>query len=208
VDAVAGVAVFSDLSIDLVGDGYTLIATSGTLTDATTQAFNVTPDVAATLDVTGITDPFTAGDSSDMTVTARDAYGNMATGYLGTVTFTEDDPHAAASVPGNYAFLVGDAGVHTFTLDVTLATTGSRTVTATDTVTPAITGDQTVTVNADVPATLVYLIFYTAFPEFGAPQGLTDWHGDLGTTFCLPVVTSLLTHSRPSPSAAPRCRLR
>ena len=34
------------------------------------------------------------------------------------------------------------------------------------------------------PAILaIRLIFYTAFPEFGAPQGLTDWHGGLGTTF-------------------------
>jgi len=34
------------------------------------------------------------------------------------------------------------------------------------------------------PAILaIRLIFYTAFPEFGAPQGLTDWHGGRGTTF-------------------------
>lgn len=41
VAAVAGVATFADLSIDLPGSGYTLVASSGTLTQATSAAFDI-----------------------------------------------------------------------------------------------------------------------------------------------------------------------
>jgi len=42
VNAVAGVATFNDLSINNAGDGYTLTASSGGLTGATSNAFNIT----------------------------------------------------------------------------------------------------------------------------------------------------------------------
>src|SRR5439155_968989 len=50
VNAVNGVATFANLTIDKVGTGYTLTATSGTLTQATNNAFNITkaPHVPAT----------------------------------------------------------------------------------------------------------------------------------------------------------------
>ena len=64
-----------------------------------------------------------------MTVTARDAYGNLATGYAGTVQVTSSD--GAAVLPGDYAFVSGDGGAHQFS--VTLKTAGSQSITATDT---------------------------------------------------------------------------
>jgi len=79
-------------------------------------------------------------------VTAQDIYGNTATGYTGTVHFTSSD--GAASLPANYTFVAGDAGVHSFANGVTLKTGGSQTVTGTDTVTGTITGSQTVWVLA------------------------------------------------------------
>ena len=50
----------------------------------------------------------TAGTSFNVTVTAKDAYGNTATSYTGTVHFTSSD--SAAVLPGNYTFVSGDAG--------------------------------------------------------------------------------------------------
>lgn len=44
--AVNGIAVFDDLSVDKTGEGYTLKAASGTLTEANSGAFNVTPGAA------------------------------------------------------------------------------------------------------------------------------------------------------------------
>jgi hypothetical protein len=73
-------------------------------------------------------------------VTAFDAYGNTATGYLGTVHFTSSD--GAAVLPANYAFLAGDHGTRMFTNAVTLRTVGMQSVTATDIGTPSIAGSQ------------------------------------------------------------------
>ena len=47
--AVAGVATFSALSIDVYGTGYTLSATSGSLTPATSAAFNITSTATVAL---------------------------------------------------------------------------------------------------------------------------------------------------------------
>jgi hypothetical protein len=54
-----------------------------------------------------------AGSPFSITVTALDAYGNVATGYRGTVKFSSSDNGAA--LPGKYTFTAADAGVHTFT---------------------------------------------------------------------------------------------
>ena len=70
-----------------------------------------------------------------VTVTAKDVYGNMATGYAGTVAITSSDSKAV--LPSNSG-LTG--GVGSFT--VTLETAGSQSITATDTVTSSITGSQ------------------------------------------------------------------
>ena len=98
----------------------------------------VTPSVAKTLVVSGLTSPITAGLSGTLVVTVKDAYGNTATGYLGTVHFTSSDTHA--NLPGDYTFTVADAGVHNFS--VALTTVGTWKVTATDTVKTTITGVQ------------------------------------------------------------------
>src|SRR5207248_2651034 len=47
VTASAGVATFSNLSIDKSGTGYTLAAASGALTGATSSAFNIVPAAAS-----------------------------------------------------------------------------------------------------------------------------------------------------------------
>ena len=82
------------------------------------------------------------GTAFSITVTALDAYGNVAIGYRGTVHFSSSD--SKGTMPNNYAFTSSDSGVHTFT--VTLRTLGIQTVTATDTVTNSITGNTTVDV--------------------------------------------------------------
>ena len=43
----------------------------------------------------------------------KDAFGNTATGYTGTVHFTSTDGQAV--LPADYTFTAGDAGIHTFT---------------------------------------------------------------------------------------------
>src|SRR5206468_11547102 len=94
-----------------------------------TQAnIRVNPADARTLVVAGFPSPTTAGDAHDFTVTARDAYGNVATDFSGTVRFSSGD--SKATLPGSYAFTGrgGDEGVHAFR--ATLASAGDQWISA------------------------------------------------------------------------------
>jgi chitodextrinase len=84
----------------------------------------------------------TALQAFNVTVTLKDQFGNVATGYRGTIHFSSSDP--LATLPPNYTFAGSDAGVHQFA--VTLATPPSQTITVADvantslgTTSPAIT---------------------------------------------------------------------
>ena len=124
---------------------------------------------ATTLIVSGFTSPTTAGVAHNVTVTAQDAFGNVATGYTGTVHLTSSD--APAVLPANYTFTGADNGVHN--LSVTLKTAGTQSITATDTVTGTITGTQSgITVNPAGAATLIVSGF-TSPTTAGAAHNVT-----------------------------------
>jgi hypothetical protein len=115
---------------------------SGSVTGS--QSVTVNPAAAASFTVAGFPTSTTAGAAQSFTVTAHDAFGNVATGYTGTVHFTSSD--AQAALPADTTFTAGDAGTHTFT--ATLKTVGTQSLTATDTATSSITGSETsITVN-------------------------------------------------------------
>src|SRR5262249_13160053 len=102
--------------------------------------------------VAGFPSSVPAGTSGTVTVTARDASGNAAPGYPGTVHFTSSDVQAA--LPADYTFTAADNGVHTFA--VTFKTAGTQAVTATDTATASNTGTQTgIVVNPAAASTMV-----------------------------------------------------
>ncbi len=87
VTAVGGVAVFSGLTLNKVGGGYTLAVTSGTLTSATSSGISVAPGTAMQLLISGEPPSTTvAGSSFGLTVTAEDAGGNVLSGFNGFVT--------------------------------------------------------------------------------------------------------------------------
>jgi hypothetical protein len=80
----------------------------------------------------------TAGSAFSFTVTLCDAYGNVATGYKGTLTFSSSD--GSAALPKDNKFTPTDAGRHTFT--ATLNTGGTQSLTATDTLNAALSWTQ------------------------------------------------------------------
>jgi hypothetical protein len=128
----------------------------------------VTPAAASTFRVTGFPTPTTAGTAGTFTVTAKDAYGNVATGYAGTAHFTSGD--AQAVLPADYTFSASDNGVHSFS--ATLRTAGVQSLTATDATAPAVTGSQTgITVTHAAAA----LFYFTAPPtaQVGVPINVT-----------------------------------
>ena len=114
--ASGGVATFSDLSIDKSGTGYTLQATSGSLTAVTSTGFDITPAAAVALFFT--VQPSNTAASTNMNpavvVTARDQFGNTATGFTGAVTldFTLGTNGESAGITGNIESAI--EGVATF----------------------------------------------------------------------------------------------
>jgi DNA/RNA endonuclease G (NUC1)/fibronectin type 3 domain-containing protein len=86
----------------------------------------------------------TSGAAFNVTVTALDASNATVPGYTGTVHFTSS---SAGTLPSDYTFVGGDNGAHTFS--VTLTSTGTQSITATD---GPITGTANTTV-APPPAT-------------------------------------------------------
>ncbi|MBI5389134.1 Ig-like domain-containing protein, partial [Candidatus Woesearchaeota archaeon] len=82
--------------------------------------------------VDSITDPLTAGISSNVRVKVLDSNNNLVASYTGTIAFTTTDSHAAVQLPPIYTFTSQDRGQHTFQNGVVLATVGRQNVTATD----------------------------------------------------------------------------
>jgi hypothetical protein len=89
-----------------------------------------------------------------VTIVARDAYGNTATGYSGTVHVTSSD--AAAILPPDTALVNGVGSVN-----VTLLTIGTQTITATDVTNPTLTG----TVSSDATAPIPVRFAVTGYPN-------------------------------------------
>ncbi|HKW49504.1 MAG TPA: hypothetical protein VJN70_18760, partial [Gemmatimonadaceae bacterium] len=88
VSVVNGVATFSNLTLTKAGSGYTLTASASGLTGATSASFGVSAASASALFFTvqpSNTQTATA-ISPAVQVTARDAYGNTATSFNGSLT--------------------------------------------------------------------------------------------------------------------------
>jgi len=155
--------------------------TTGSLTGSET-GITVKAAAASTIIVTGFPSPTTAGVAGSFTVTLRDLYGNIASGYTGTVHFTSSD--AKAALPGNYTFTAADAGQHTFS--ATLKTAGTQSLTATDTTSGNLAStDAGITVN---PAAASKFIFtapasVTAGASFSLTLTVEDAYGNVVTGY-------------------------
>jgi sugar lactone lactonase YvrE len=135
----AGTFTFTSVQLFTAGP-QSLAATDGTLTGG--AGLSVLAGAAAYLLLIGPADA-QAGMAFTVTVTAYDAWGNVATGYLGRVTFASND--GAAVLPDDYAFTSDDAGSHTFS--VTLNTPGPAQLNVTDTDDGTLTSTLALTVH-------------------------------------------------------------
>jgi hypothetical protein len=109
---------------------------TGSIGGAATVTVN--PAAASLMLVSGFPTSATHGVAYTFTVTVLDAYGNIATGYRGTVHLGSSDVQAA--LPADYTFTAADKGKHSFS--ATLNTLGTQSLTATDTVTATLTGSE------------------------------------------------------------------
>ena len=82
------------------------------MTPASTTYFTITTSASAV-----------TGTAFNATVKAFDAFGNVATGYTGTVGISSTDPAASPVTP--YHFVAADNGVHTFSVTLNSSTLAS-----------------------------------------------------------------------------------
>jgi hypothetical protein len=125
-----------------------------TATDSATSSItgnvslSVTPAPAATHLGLLVPEFASAGQPTTVEVVALDASNHPVPGYAGTVQITSGD--GGATLPASYNFTADDHGFHAF--QVTFATPGSESVTATDTANN-LTGIATTTVASAAVAT-------------------------------------------------------
>ncbi len=110
-----GVATFSGLTLNEPGMGYTLQVSSSGLTTATTSAFNVTAQLAVTVQPPA---SISVGAGFGLTVTAEDSSGNVLTSFNGTITVALSNNPGTATLGGTLTATAQD-GVATFS-DLTL----------------------------------------------------------------------------------------
>lgn len=178
----AGVHTFANaVTLKMAGDP-TLwaIDTSNDITSSIEAA--VSPAAARTMMVYGFSSPITAGAAHSFTVMLKDAYGNVAWGYTGTVNFTSSD--AKAVLPANYTFTSADAGKHTFS--ATLKTSGTQSINATDTVNATLhSADSGISVKPAAASKFVLSAPSSVMP--GVPFSLTvtveDAYGNVVTGY-------------------------
>ncbi|MEI7900762.1 MAG: glycine-rich domain-containing protein [bacterium] len=154
-----------------VAEAVTLQAStsSGTSLTAGTASYTIVPASAAILTVTGFPSPQPMGQAGSVTVTVKDAYGNITTNYTGTVTLSSSD--STATLPGNHAFTGANAGVYSFS-GVILNAVGLQSITATDTVTGSVTGTQAGISVTVTPAVSTFTNVGTS--SWTAPSGVTS----------------------------------
>jgi hypothetical protein len=106
----------------------------------TERNITVQPAGASKMIVSGLPSPADAEVPGNLSVTLEDQFGNIATGYTGTVKFSTSDAKATIIEPGigntalqgfTYTFTAADAGVHNFS--VTMNSVGTQSITTTDT---------------------------------------------------------------------------
>ena len=106
--------------------------TAMALITGTSSSIDVSAGPPTHFSVTAPT-PARSGAAFSFIVTARDAANNLADSYAGTVHFSSTD--AKATLPANSTLTDGMG-----TFSTTLQTTGTQTITATDTITASISG--------------------------------------------------------------------
>ena len=181
-----GFANFSGLSLNKVGQGYTLKVTSGSLVSAITTGINVTNAPADHLLIAQANEPpstVIAGNTFSLTVTAFDPFGNVDTGFSGQI--------GLALANGEVGTLTGAApvtvnnGMASFS-SIAIDTTGTFQLVATSS--PALTSTTSTSILV-TPAAPTQLVWDTQ-PQppivhnipFGVSLDLEDTYGNLETS--------------------------
>jgi len=100
--------------------------------------------------ISGVDDLPVVGVPTNVTVAAYDQYNSVFKGYTGTIVFGSNRS-SEVTLPGDYQFTTGDAGVHTFINVLTFNVSGWYMVNVTDTSDTSATGSYTDVMAIDTP---------------------------------------------------------
>ncbi len=166
-----------------IGSGLTLTALAGTGGSGAQVGSTQNTGPVSTFTVTASAAVVTAGNTFNVTVTAKDSLGATYPTYAGTINFSSTDP--LAELPPNYTFIDGDNGVKTFS-GVKLKTAGTKTVTVSEVGNTAVAGSGSVNVS---PATGSQIVLgnipsgMTAGTAFSPTVTVKDTYGNVATSF-------------------------
>jgi len=115
VAAVGGIATFADLMLERSGAGYRLEASAGSLTSATSATFTIAAGPATQLAFSVEPTTLAAGAQFDpaVQVSARDALGNTADEFVGSISVTIETNPVGGTLTGT-STMTAVAGVATF----------------------------------------------------------------------------------------------
>lgn len=105
---------------------------------------------ASAITVAGFSSFIAPGIESPLTATVKDANGDIATAFSGTLHFSSSDP--LAKLPADYTFTSADQGTHTF--DISLGTIGMQSITVFDAADGASGAESGIDVHAPDPTLL------------------------------------------------------
>lgn len=170
VDAVAGVATFSNVKIDRVGGGYKLRATASLMKPVTSSVFKIVSNLSFTVQPS--TNPPNTVFDTPVEVSVVDSSSAVIAGYVGNVTI------ALASGPGSLSgtlTVAAVSGVATFA-DLQIDTLGTYTMVASASAgsLPNVISDSFVIENSTHTFSIVLMpdmTTYAAFPFDVPPQG-------------------------------------
>lgn len=165
VNAVAGVATFSTLTVDRAASGYTLRAASGSLEAATSSAFEVRPGAASQLVFRVQPVDVTAGVVIDpaVQVEAQDALGNLVPTFGGQVALVLQGGPVDAVLAGTTTLNATSGAAAFADLSISRAGTNYVLVASAPGLTSATT--QHFTVSAAAASSLVFVVQPTTTDE-------------------------------------------
>jgi hypothetical protein len=194
-DATDGVALFTELSLDKAGEGYTLVATTPGVAPVTSGAFRVRPGRARALEFATGPSPAAVGVALAPAVRVRlvDAHGNIATGATGDVTVALGANTTGATLVGTLTAAAVE-GVASFA-DLSVDNVGTYTLTASS---PSLEGATSGTFDI-VAGPATRLAFGVQPSGVGAGGNLApavevtalDARGNVATSFTGPVTVAL-----------------
>src|SRR5262249_29657183 len=134
-----GVHTFTNGATLFTAGTKTLSATDASIPATGSQTVSVRPGNAVSMAVGGFPSVVKAGGDGSFLVQLIDSWGNIATGFVGSVTLTSSNALPVFPVANPYTFTPADAGQHTFTVALGAVSPGSS-ITATS---GALTASQT-----------------------------------------------------------------